>query len=188
MGYDLNGKTIAVLATNGFEQSELLEPVKTLKERGADVRVVSPERGEIRGWAHGEWGESVSVDVPLDEAKPDDFDALVLPGGVINPDQLRRSSEAVRFARGFFESNKPVGAICHGPQLLIECDVLQGRSVTSFPSIRTDLKNAGARWSDQEVVCDRALVTSRKPDDLPAFIDKVCEEVLEGERAARATA
>lgn len=188
MAFDLNGKTIAVLSTHGFEQSELLQPVKTLQERGADVRVVSPESGSIRGWNKGDWGESIDVDVELSSAKPDDFDALVLPGGVMNPDKLRLSKEAVEFTRAFFQDGKPVAAICHGPQLLIECDVLQGRSVTSYPSIKTDLKNAGARWSDQEVVCDQALVTSRTPDDLPAFIDKISEEVLEGTHAAQTTA
>jgi protease I len=130
----------------------------------------------------------VDVDASVSDANPDEFDALVLPGGVMNPDKLRMDGDAVEFTRAFFKAGKPVAAICHGPQLLIECDVLQGREMTSYPSVKTDLKNAGARWSDQEVVCDQALVTSRTPDDLPAFIDKICEEVLEGKHEAQATA
>lgn len=188
MTYDLSGKTIAILSTNGFEQSELTKPLNTLKERGATVRVISPESGSIKGWDKGDWGESVSVDELVADADPGDFDALVLPGGVMNPDKLRTDEKAIEFTRAFFKAGKPVAAICHGPQLLIECDVLQGREMTSYPSVKSDLKNAGARWTDQEVVCDQALVTSRTPDDLPAFIDKMCEEVLEGSHAGQATA
>jgi len=188
MNYDLNGKTIAILSTHGFEQSELMKPLETLKARGAAVRVISPESGSIKGWSGGDWGDSVSVDESVASADASAFEALVIPGGVMNPDKLRMDKDSIEFARAFFKAGKPVAAICHGPQVLIECDVLQGREVTSYPSLKTDLKNAGARWSDQEVVCDQALITSRTPDDLPAFIDKICEEVLEGKHAAQATA
>ncbi len=182
--------TIAILATDGFEQSELIEPLNKLKEAGATVHVVAPEKGSIRGWNHGEWGESVKVDRTITEAegKADEYDALVLPGGVLNPDQLRMREDATRFVREFFKAGKPVSAICHGPQILIDCGVIEGRELTSYPSIKNDLKNAGARWVDQEVVVDQGLVTSRTPDDLPAFIDKTIEEVREGVHAGQKTA
>ena len=185
----LTQKKIAVLATNGFEHSELVEPVKALRNEGATVHVVSPHTGKIRGWNGENWAEdTVDVDVPLDKANADDYDALVLPGGVANPDSLRQNEKAVGFTKAFFERGKPVSAICHGPQLLIECDVLQGRSLTSYPSIKTDLKNAGARWMDVACHCDQGLTTSRTPDDLPEFIQKTIEEVAEGKHAEQRTA
>jgi protease I len=176
----LNGKKVAVLATHGFEQSELVEPLEALKRAGAEVEVVSPERGSIRGWKKGDWGREVKVDRTLGDTSAEEYDALVLPGGVMNPDQLRMNEEATAFVRAFFDAGKPVSAICHGPQVLIECGVLEGRNVTSYPSVRTDLENAGAHWTDQEVVVDQGLTTSRTPDDLPAFISKTIEEIAEG--------
>lgn len=185
----LNNKSVAVLATNGFEHSELVKPVEALKKAGATVHIVSPHTGTIRGWNGENWAEdTVNVDVPLNDAKPDDYDALVLPGGVANPDSLRQNQKAVSFAKSFFEQGKPVSAICHGPQLLIECDVLQGRSLTSYPSIKTDLKNAGARWMDVACHCDQGLTTSRTPDDLPEFIEKTIEEIAEGKHSRQRTA
>jgi protease I len=183
----LSGKKVAILAAEGFEQSELLEPKKALEAAGAQTQVVSPARGEVQGWKHFEKGEKVRVDVPLDRASADEFDALMLPGGVANPDQLRTIPKAVEFVRAFFDSGKPVAAICHAPWTLIEAGVVRGRTVTSWPSLRTDLTNAGAKWVDQEVVTDQGLVTSRKPDDLPAFNRKMIEEFAEGwhQRQAR---
>ena len=183
--HDLNEAKIAILATNGFEQSELFSPKKAMDEAGATTEVISLEAGEIRGWKHGEWGESVAVDKTIDEAKVDDYDGLILPGGVINPDKLRRSKAAVEFVRQFFAEHKPVAAICHGPQLLIDAGVLEGRRVTSFHSIKQDLINAGAHWEDSEVVCDQGLVTSRTPDDLEAFNAKAMEEISEGRHAGQ---
>jgi protease I len=178
---DLTGKKVAILATDGFEQDELFSPLEALRKANADVKVVSPSKeGKIRGWDHTDWGKKVKVDLPLDQARPEDFDALVLPGGVINPDQLRREPAAVQFVKSFFQAGKPVAAICHGPQLLIEAEVVRGRKLTSFSSIKTDLKNAGAEWVDQEVVVDNGLVTSRSPNDLPAFNAKMIEEIAEG--------
>lgn len=172
---------MAILATDGFEQSELFSPLEALKAAKADVKIVSPSKAkEIKAWNHTDWGKTVAVDVPLDQARAEDFDALVLPGGVINPDQLRREPAAVQFVKSFFQSGKPVAAICHGPQMLIEADVVRGRKLTSFASIKTDLKNAGAQWVDQEVVVDNGLVTSRSPDDLPAFNAKMIEGIAEG--------
>ena len=186
----LNDKLIAVLATDGFEFSELDRPVKALREAGATVKVVSPKAGSIRGWTDGDWGDSVDVDMTLTDAiaRQGEFDALVLPGGVINPDQLRTIEDAISFTRKFFEDGKPVSAICHGPQLLIDCDVLQGREMTSYASLKNDLKNAGAKWVDREVVCDQALTTSRTPEDLDAFIEKTIEEIREGKHAGQKTA
>lgn len=180
MAGKLNGKRVAFLATDGFEQSELLEPRRILDEAGATTTVVSPKAGEIKGWAESDWGQSVKVDRTLDEVSAGDFDALVLPGGQINPDKLRLEPKAVSFVHEFFEAGKPVGAICHGPWLLVEAEVVRGRKVTSWPSIRKDLENAGAHWTDQEVVTDKGLVTSRKPDDIPAFGKKLIEEIAEG--------
>jgi protease I len=174
MPQQLNGRTIAILATDGFEQVELTEPRRALEEAGATVHVIAPKAGTIRGWDKTDWGEEVAVDLELEHARPDAYDGLVLPGGQINPDKLRLEPQAVAFVHAFFEAGKPVGAICHGPWLLVEADVARGRTVTSFPSIRTDLKNAGANWVDQ------GLVTSRKPDDLPAFNAKLIEEFAEG--------
>ncbi len=177
---DLNGKRIAILATQGFEQSELLEPKKALEQAGARAEIISPGGETIRGWNENDWGQTVPVDVPLNRAKPDDYDALVLPGGVMNPDKLRQDQTAVSFVRSFFEAGKPVAAICHGPWMLVEADAVRGRRVTSWPSLKTDLRNAGAEWTDEQVVVDNGLVTSRKPADLPAFNRKLVEEIKEG--------
>ena len=185
MSHHLSGKKIAILATDGFEQSELTEPKRALEEAGATVHVVAPKSGPIRGWSHTDWGQEVPVDVTLEQAKPDDYHGLVLPGGQINPDKLRLEPKAVEFVRAFFQAGKPVGAICHGPWMLVEADVARGRTVTSWPSVRTDLKNAGANWVDQEVVVDQGLVTSRKPDDIPAFNSKIIEEFAEGRHEAQ---
>jgi deglycase len=185
MSHDLTGRTIAILATDGFEQSELTEPRRALEEAGATSRVISPKSGTIRGWNHTDWGDEVTVDVALEQARPEDYHGLVLPGGQINPDKLRIEPKAVAFVRDFFRAGKPVGAICHGPWMLIEADVVRGRKVTSWPSVRTDLKNAGAEWVDQEVVVDQGLVTSRKPDDIPAFNAKLIEEFAEGRHEAQ---
>jgi protease I len=165
----LTGITVAILATDGFEQSELLEPRKALNEAGAATEIVSPKDGRIRGWNHKEWGGEVEVDQPLQSADPKDYDALLLPGGVMNPDTLRMNPAAVAFAKSFFEAGKPVAAICHGPWTVIEAGAARGHRMTSWPSLKTDIKNAGAEWVDEEVVVDRKLVTSRKPDDIPAF-------------------
>lgn len=174
---------VAILATDGYERSELREPLERLRERGAEVHVLSVKEGEIRSWDEKDWGDAVPVDGLVAEAQVADYDALVLPGGQINPDTLRMEGDAVRFVREFVESGKTVGAICHGPWLLIEADAVRGREVTSWPSVRTDLVNAGAEWRDAEVVADAGVVTSRKPGDLPAFIDKIVEEVEEGRHA-----
>ena len=165
----LEGLRVAILATDGFEQVELTGPRRALERAGADTQLVAPEDGTIRGWNHSEWGDEIDVDVPLADADPEDFDALLLPGGVMSPDHLRMEPEAVGFVKAFFESSKPVAAICHGPWMLVEADVVRDRELTSWRSLRTDLENAGARWSDREVVIDGTLVTSRDPDDLPAF-------------------
>jgi len=176
----LQGKRVAILATNGFEQAELLEPRKALDEQGAKTQVVSSEKGKIKGWNHTDWGQEVAVDVPLSSANANDFDALLLPGGVMNPDKLRMEPRAVDFVRQFFAAQKPVAAICHGPWLLVEAGAARGRTITSWPSIQTDIRNAGGNWVDQEVVVDEGLVTSRKPDDIPAFNKKMIEEFKEG--------
>jgi protease I len=170
-----NKKRIAILATDGFEQSELMEPRQRLKDAGYTVEVVSPTEGQIRGWKHKEWGDTVPVDVPLSKASADNYDALVLPGGVINPDRLRMQPEAVDFVRAFDQAGKTVAAICHGPWMLVESGVAKGRDVTSWPSLHTDLQNAGARWKDAEVVTDGHLITSRKPEDIPAFTRAVID-------------
>jgi len=186
----LNDRTVAVLATHGYEQSELVEPVNALKEAGATVHIIAPEAGTIRGWNHTDWGDDVGVDRTIEEAqaRADEYDALILPGGVMNPDTLRMREDATAFVRSFFKAGKPVSAICLGPQILIDCGVLEGREVTSYPSIKLDLKNAGARWEDREVITDKGLTTSRTPDDLPAFIDKTLEEIAEGIHPAQKTA
>lgn len=176
----LEGKKVAILATDGFEESELMEPKKALDNADVKTHVISLNSGEIRGWKNGNWSESISVDKAVSEVNANEYNALVLPGGVINPDQLRRNPNAVEFVRGFFKDHKPVAAICHGPQLLIEADVVKNRKVTSFSSIRKDLENAGAQWVDEEVVVDQGLVTSRSPGDLPVFNAKLIEEVWEG--------
>ena len=181
----LSGKIIAILATNGFEQAELTEPRKALDAAGAKTVVIAPRDGTIRGWKKKDWGDDVRVDVTLDRADPDDYAALLLPGGVLNPDQLRLDQRAVKFVRSFFEHSKPVAAICHAPIMLIEANVLKGRHVTSWPSLKTDIVNAGGHWTDEKVVVDRGLVTSRKPDDIPTFNEKMIEEFAHGAPAAR---
>jgi protease I len=166
----LNGRNIAVLATDGFEQSELKEPKRLLEEAGATVHVIAPDDAkEIKGWKGKDWGESVPVDASLDKVRADDYDALVLPGGVINPDKLRLEPKAIDLIKAFGAANKPIAAICHGPWTLINAELVKGRKVTSWPSLRVDLENAGAHWQDSEVVHDGNLITSRKPDDIPAF-------------------
>ena len=176
----LNGKTVAILTENGFEEVELTSPKKALEEAGATVQIVSPQKNKVKAWNHDHWSIELPVDKNLSDAKPEDYDALMLPGGVLNPDQLRRNKDAVEFAKDFLETGKPVAAICHGPQLLIETNLLENRSMTSFPSVQTDLKNAGANWYDKEVVVDNGLVTSRSPEDLEAFNKKMIEEIAEG--------
>jgi protease I len=175
MTNDLTGMRVAALVEHGFEQSELLEPRKALEEAGARVDVVSPVEGSVKAWYRGNWGQEVPVDQPLAQAHPDDYDALLLPGGVFNPDRLRMNEKAVQFVKAFTVSNRPVAAICHGPWTLIEAEALRDRRVTSWPSLKTDLRNAGAIWVDGEVIEDRGLVTSRKPDDIPAFNRKMIE-------------
>lgn len=177
---NLNNKKVAILATDGFEVSELTSPKAALEKAGATTEVVSLKSGTIKGWNNGNWGKEIEVDKLLSEANFEDYNALVLPGGVINPDILRRDEKAVSFVRDFFKKHKPVAAICHAPQMLIEADVVSDRQITSFPSIKKDLMNAGANWVDQEVVVDAGLVTSRSPEDLEAFNAKVIEEVAEG--------
>ena len=171
----LDGRRVAVLATNGFEQSELEKPVQALRAAGAEVDVVSLESGQIQGMEHDEKGRKVDVDLALATADASDYDALVLPGGVANPDKLRVQATAVDFVRSFAQAHKPIAAICHGPWTLINAEAIDGRKMTSWPSLEADLRNAGADWVDEEVVVDRGLVTSRKPDDLPAFCSKMIE-------------
>ncbi|SMC66176.1 type 1 glutamine amidotransferase domain-containing protein [Moheibacter sediminis] len=173
-------KTIAILATHGFEESELKSPKDHLEKQGWKVDIVSPESGSIKAWAETDWGKEYKVDKILSEANASDYNALVLPGGVINPDQLRVDKNALGFVKNFFEQKKPVGAICHGPQILIDAEVVEGRNLTSVENISKDLKNAGAKWEDKEVIVDAGLVTSRTPDDLPAFNAKLVEEINEG--------
>jgi protease I len=186
--HPLTGQRVAILATDGFEESELREPLKALQSAGAEVAIVAPSNtlrpGEIRGWNNDNWSPTpLKIDVQLEAANPDNYDALVLPGGVRNPDKLRVIPKAVEFVRHFFERHKPVAAICHAPWLLVEADVVRNRTVTSYKSIRTDLINAGANWVDKEVVVDNGLVTSRQPSDLPAFCAKMVEEIAEGRHA-----
>ena len=173
-------KRIAILATDGFEESELKSPKEHLEAQGWTAEIVSLKAGKIKGWSDGNWSNEYEVTTTVDQANPADYDALMLPGGVINPDKLRREENAVAFVRAFFKAKKPVAAICHAPQLLIEADVVKGRKMTSFLSIKKDLVNAGALWEDAEVVCDHGLVTSRNPNDLPAFNKKMVEEIKEG--------
>jgi protease I len=183
----LQGMKVAILAAEGFEQAELTEPRKALQDAGAQTQVVSPAKGEVQGWKHFDKGERIKVDVPLEQADAGEYDALLLPGGVANPDQLRMMPKAVQFVRAFFESGKPVAAICHGPWTLIDAGVVRGRTLTSWPSLKTDLTNAGAVWVDREVCVDHGLVSSRKPADIPAFNQKMIEEFAGG-RQARGTA
>ena len=179
----LEGKRVAILVSNGFEQIELTSPREALEEAGAETVVVSPVDDTVRGWEHTEWGDDFDVETSLDEADPDDFDALHLPGGVMNPDNMRRNETVQRFVRSFFEAGKPVGVICHGAWTLIDAGVVEGRRLTSYHTIQADLRNAGANWVDEEVVVDQGLVSSRNPDDLPAFNRKLVEEVGEGKHA-----
>jgi len=176
----LQGRKVAVLATDGFEQVELEKPVEALRQAGAEVEIVAPHGGEIQGFQHHDKGRKVAVDRELSQANAADYDAIVLPGGVINPDQLRLEPKAIDFVRSFAQAGKPIAAICHGPWTLINAEAVEGKRMTSWPSLETDLKNAGAEWVDQEVVVDDGLVTSRKPDDLPAFCTKMIEEFAEG--------
>lgn len=180
MSAKLLNKHVAILATDGFEQAELTEPKKALEDAGAHVSVVSLKAGEIQGMKHADKGDKVHVDLTLDKANPDDFDALMLPGGLINPDALRQEPKALDFVKTFFMAGKPAAVICHGPQILISADLVKGRKLTSWPAIQADVRNAGGQWVDQEVVVDHGLVTSRKPDDIPAFNKKMIEEFAEG--------
>jgi protease I len=189
MARKLEGKKVAIVVTDGFEQVELTSPRDALAREGATCEIVSPKDRKVKGWKHVEWGDELDVDVPIADADPDDYDALLLPGGVMNPDKLRVIPEVQRFVRSFFDDGKPVAAICHGPWTLIDAGVIDGRRMTSWPSLQADLTNAGADWVDEEVVVDRSLVTSRKPDDLPAFNEETIELFASppeaGGRAAR---
>jgi len=180
MAERLNGTRVAILATDGVEQVELEEPRKALDAAGARTQLVSPKSGKIRAWQHDHWGDELDVDLELGSARVSDFDALLIPGGVLNPDTLRMNERAVEFVRDFYREGKPIAAICHGPWMLVEAGVVRGRTVTSWPSLQTDLRNAGADWVDREVVTDEGIVTSRKPDDIPAFNRKMIEEFAEG--------
>ena len=185
MGNELKGKKVAVLVADGFEEVEMTEPLKALKESGADAKIVSCCTPKVKAWNHTQWSGEYNVDVPLDQAQAAEFDALVLPGGVKNPDTLRTNEKAVAFTREFMASGKPVAAICHGPWTLIETEKVRGKKMTSYQSLKTDLKNAGATWVDEPVVVDHGLVTSRHPGDLPQFISKMIEEIAEGQHAPR---
>ncbi len=176
----LSGKKVAVLVADGFEQIELTSPREALEDAGATTEIISPADGKVKGWDDTDWGKKFKVDVPLKRARAGDYDALLLPGGVMNPDKLRLQPKAIEFIREFFDANKPVAAICHGPWTLIDAGVAEGRRMTSYPSIQIDLKNAGADWVDEQVVVDNGLVTSRRPADLPAFNRKMIEEFEEG--------
>jgi protease I len=186
MAGSLQGKKIAFMATTGVEQVEYTEPRKAVEQAGAQAELISLEPGKVEAWKHFDKGDTFPVDKTVDQADPNDYDGLVLPGGVANPDQLRTNPKAVAFARAFFDSGKPVGVICHGPWTLIEADVVRGRTITSWPSLKTDLRNAGANWVDGECVTDAGMVSSRKPDDLPAFCAKIVEEFAEGAHEAQA--
>ncbi|MAU21171.1 MAG: protease [Martelella sp.] len=177
---------ILILATNGYERSELRVPLDSLKQKGASVTIASLEKGPIKSWDEKDWGDSVDADLTVDDVNVADYDAIVLPGGQINPDVLRTSEKAVAIVKEFVSTGRIVAAICHGPWMLVEADVLKGREATSYPSIRTDMKNAGANWVDREVVTDNGIITSRNPKDLPAFVDKIVEEVEEGRHPRKA--
>ncbi len=186
MANELSGKHILILATNGFEQSELEVPRDKLVAAGAEVHIVSPEKGEIKGWKEDDWGSPVKVDRTLDDVKASDYDAIVLPGGQINPDLLRQNDKALALIKDFYNSGKTVAAICHAPWLLIETGIAKGRKMTSYKSIRKDVENAGAKWEDSEVVTDQGIITSRNPKDLEAFSKKIIEEVCEGKHQRKA--
>jgi protease I len=186
MANELQGKRIAFLATDGVEQIELVEPWKAIEQAGGEPELLSIQPGKIQGFEHLDRGEEFSVDKHVSQGDPDDYDGLVLPGGVANPDSLRMDEDAVRFVKDFFETGKPVGVICHGPWTLVEAGVVKGREITSWPSLQTDIRNAGGNWVDEEVVVDAGLVSSRKPDDLPAFCAKIVEEFGEGVHAEQA--
>jgi protease I len=183
----LENKKVAILATDGFEKSELFQPLEALRKEGATVHIISNKHGEIKSWDKSDWGKTIAVDKKIFEASESDYDSLILPGGVINPDTLRTNEDALDFIRAFFSSGKPVAAICHAPWLLISAGVIEGRKVTSYKSIKDDVVNAGADWVDKEVVVDQGLVTSRNPDDLPAFCKKVIEEIREGKHQEQHT-
>lgn len=180
MAKNVEGKKVAIISENGFEEVELTSPMNALEQAGAEVDIISAQKGKIKAWNHDHWSIEIPVDKSLDDANPADYDMLLVPGGVLNPDQMRANKKYVEFAQHFFETKKPVAAICHGPQLLIETGQLKGRTMTSYPSVQTDLKNAGVNWVDKEVVVDKGLVTSRSPKDLEAFNKKVIEELGEG--------
>jgi protease I len=180
MEQQLRGRKVAILVEDGFEQVELTEPRQALIEAGAEAQVISPRPDKVKGWDHTKWGDEFPVDVRLEAARPEEYDALLLPGGVMNPDRLRMNREAVSFVKSFVDERKPVAVICHGPWTLVEADVVNGRRITSWPSLRTDLENAGAEWVDEAVVVDQGLVSSRKPDDIPAFNARMIEEFREG--------
>jgi protease I len=180
---NLKGKKVAILTENGFEEVELTSPKKALEDAGAKVEIVSPQKNKVKAWAHDHWSIELPVDVNIEDADPNDYDALMIPGGVLNPDKMRSNDKCVEFAQHFLQEGKPVAAICHGPQLLIETGMLEGRNMTSYPSIKTDLVNAGADWSDREVIVDNGLVTSRSPEDLEAFNKKMIEEIKEGQHS-----
>ena len=188
MSDQLRNKRVAALVENGFEQSELLEPKKALEAAGATVDIVSPQSFRVKGWQHDDWGQGVSVDRQLDSTNADEYDALLLPGGAMNSDKLRINPTAVRFVKSFVEAGKPIAAICHAPWTLIEAGAVKGRRMTSWPSLANDLRNAGAQWADAECIVDNGLVTSRKPDDIPAFNKKMIEEFAEGQHAVGAGA
>jgi deglycase len=180
MAKELKGKRVAALVTKGFEQVELFDPKHALERAGATVQIVAPEAGTVRGWDHTEWGQDVAVDETLDQAALTNYDALLLPGGVINADHLRMNSKAVQLVKDFFDGGKPIAVICHGAWIMVEAGIVNGLKMTSYPSLKTDLRNAGANWVDQEVVTDHGVVSSRKPQDLPAFTQKMIEEFAEG--------
>jgi deglycase len=184
----LHGKKVAILVTDGFEQAELLQPREALEIAGAETKVVSLKEGPVKGWDMTKWGKEVPADLTLDNAKPGDFDALLLPGGVINPDKLRMEPKAVAFVKAFFDANKPVAAICHGPWMVVEAGAARGRKIASWPSLKTDIRNAGAEWVDKEAVTDGNLVTSRKPDDIPAFNRAMIELIGSGVNQKRPAA
>jgi protease I len=183
MARSVAGKKVAILTENGFEEVELTSPMNALEEAGAIVHIISPQKDKVKGWNHDHWSIEIPVDVVIDEANPEDYDMLILPGGVLNPDKLRTNQKCVSFAQHFIEQGKPLAAICHGPQLLIETGMISTRTMTSYHSVKTDLVNAGVEWQDEEVVVDNGLVTSRSPEDLPAFNKKVLEELSEGKHA-----